>query len=63
MRINSLFFVLFLGFMGCVSSRQFKELESQKSSLQRMSDSLLALSANQSGELGNLRVSTAKAGG
>ena len=57
MRINSLFFVLFLGFMGCVSSRQFKELESQKSSLQRMSDSLLALSANQSGELGHLRVS------
>jgi|694.fasta_scaffold32537_1 chemotaxis protein MotB len=42
---------------GCVSSRQFKELELQKAQLQRMSDSLLALSANQAGELGNLRLS------
>lgn len=57
MRFKFLFFFLFFGLMGCVSSRQFKELEAQKNTLQRMSDSLLALSANQSGELGNLRVS------
>jgi chemotaxis protein MotB len=45
---------------GCVSSKQFKELESQKNSLQKMSDSLLALSETQAGELGNLRVSHAQ---
>jgi chemotaxis protein MotB len=55
-------FKVFLGLVslvmvGCVSSKQFKELESQKNRLQSMSDSLLALSENQSGELGNLRVS------
>jgi len=53
MRFINLFVVLTLGLGGCVSSRQFKELEMQKLALQKMSDSLLALSANQSGELGN----------
>jgi len=57
MRLLSLVFVLTLALGGCVSSRQFKEMEMQKIALQKMSDSLLALSANQSGELGNLRVS------
>ena len=60
MRFINLFVVLTLGLGGCVSSRQFKELEMQKLAFQKMSDSLLALSANQSGELGNLRVSHAQ---